>query len=341
MSQSIPSIFDAPTPAEKQAKEQEQPPRRLQSKYSSTSSGRRWCLDKKRRVEEWTDTLSEFGKRLLHSDEGEILAELDSSGESKSESDELGPGVEEVLTAGGTSICPPPVSWDGTAEATSPHQTRTLFETFTISGEPHDQSNAPQEETTANGNTTSQSTSSKRRAVGGHRGSLNRIPEDDDDEKGEDDQKAPQPNPGKGKWKQPDVLFACPYFKHDPAKYVGRGWRSCCGPGWELVRRVKDHLYSHHQQPKDRCGRCGGCFEDKLALDAHFARDEACKVRRPLPQMDGFDEKQEAQLKSRKRSVVPLSEVEKWRQVYSILFPQVPQEHVPSPCEFQAYFYYS
>ncbi|KAM7191660.1 hypothetical protein V8F33_008756 [Rhypophila sp. PSN 637] len=212
-------------------------------------------------------------------------------------------------------------------------QTQTLLETCTISDEPHDQSHPSQQETTATGNSTVQHKSSKRRALGGHRNSLlGRIPEDENEEKSEeDDKETPQPNLRKGKWKEVDLLFACPYFKHDPIKYVGREWRSCCGPGWELVRRVKDHLYSHHRRPKNRCKRCGECFEDELGLDAHVTRDEACKVLSPLSPMEGFDGKQEAQLRSRKRSVVSRSEVEKWRQVYMILFPRVHEKDVPSP----------
>lgn len=31
--------------------------------------------------------------------------------------------------------------------------------------------------------------------------------------------------------------FACPFCKHDPAKY--KNVKTCCGPGWEDVHRVK------------------------------------------------------------------------------------------------------
>jgi hypothetical protein len=31
--------------------------------------------------------------------------------------------------------------------------------------------------------------------------------------------------------------FACPYFKHDPQKY--KYFRSCPGPGWDRIHRVK------------------------------------------------------------------------------------------------------
>jgi hypothetical protein len=31
--------------------------------------------------------------------------------------------------------------------------------------------------------------------------------------------------------------FACPFCKHDPGKY--RSVKTCCGPGWDDVHRVK------------------------------------------------------------------------------------------------------
>lgn len=32
-------------------------------------------------------------------------------------------------------------------------------------------------------------------------------------------------------------LFACPFYKHDPERYEAA--RSCCGPGWSTVHRLK------------------------------------------------------------------------------------------------------
>ena len=32
-------------------------------------------------------------------------------------------------------------------------------------------------------------------------------------------------------------MFACPFSKHDPVKY--RNVKTCCGPGWKDVHRVK------------------------------------------------------------------------------------------------------
>lgn len=35
---------------------------------------------------------------------------------------------------------------------------------------------------------------------------------------------------------KPDELFACPYYKRNPAKYGTKAWKSCIGPGWTIHR---------------------------------------------------------------------------------------------------------
>ncbi|KAI1168109.1 hypothetical protein F5B18DRAFT_348664 [Nemania serpens] len=35
----------------------------------------------------------------------------------------------------------------------------------------------------------------------------------------------------------PQRLFACPYYKHNPTKLTYQ--RVCCGPGWNSIHRVK------------------------------------------------------------------------------------------------------
>jgi hypothetical protein len=52
----------------------------------------------------------------------------------------------------------------------------------------------------------------------------------------------------------------------------------------------------------------------------------------PPQPVEGFDKQQEKKLKSRKRST--LSEEEKWRETFRILFPDDEEENIPSPCEY-------
>lgn len=46
----------------------------------------------------------------------------------------------------------------------------------------------------------------------------------------------------------PAPRYACPFFKHDPTKYQGTQWKSCCWPGWNTIHRVKYDLRSHQRQ---------------------------------------------------------------------------------------------
>lgn len=49
--------------------------------------------------------------------------------------------------------------------------------------------------------------------------------------------------------------------------------------------------------------------------------------------LEGFDKNQERKLKSKKRSLVYQSEEDKWKGVYTILFPDDNEADVPSPCK--------
>jgi hypothetical protein len=42
---------------------------------------------------------------------------------------------------------------------------------------------------------------------------------------------------GKGKGGEGGRKFACPFCRHDPGRY--RNVKTCCGPGWDDVHRVK------------------------------------------------------------------------------------------------------
>ncbi|KAI0892888.1 hypothetical protein F4806DRAFT_499717 [Annulohypoxylon nitens] len=93
-------------------------------------------------------------------------------------------------------------------------------------------------------------------------------------------------------------LLACPYFQHDSRKYSGREWRGCFGPGWPNGTFI--------QPPSPT----------EILREIHI---------------DGFDLTQEAKLRSRKREITSLPEADKWKLIYTILFPHVDQAHIPSP----------
>ncbi|KAI0110832.1 hypothetical protein GGR51DRAFT_557833 [Nemania sp. FL0031] len=132
-------------------------------------------------------------------------------------------------------------------------------------------------------------------------------------------------NKGKGRETQ---RFACPYFKYNPTKY--QHWSICPGPGWMNVHRLKEHLYRKHRQAKFRCMRCWERFESEQDCFNHQRAAMPCELGEREP-TEGFDAAQETQLRSRKKKGHPISEIDKWRAVFQILFPHVPADQIPSP----------
>jgi hypothetical protein len=60
------------------------------------------------------------------------------------------------------------------------------------------------------------------------------------------------------------------------------------------------------------------------------ARDVGlCQISEPVV-LQGFDKEQEQRLRKRKRSM--LTEAEKWKEMYKILFPYDDDDSIPSPC---------
>lgn len=121
------------------------------------------------------------------------------------------------------------------------------------------------------------------------------------------------------------VRFACPFYKHDPDKYRNR--RTCPGPGWPTVHRMKEHLYRSHAQPIF-CPICyETCKSDKELLN--HVRLQQCQRSAPQ-QIEGID--RETIYTLRKRTTALRLEDDKWRDVYHVLFPNVPTADIPSPC---------
>ncbi|CAI6329079.1 unnamed protein product [Periconia digitata] len=118
--------------------------------------------------------------------------------------------------------------------------------------------------------------------------------------------------------------FACPFYKHDPVRFRTR--RTCPGPGWTTVHRMKEHLYRAHGQPV-YCPRCFTTFSSSTDLSSHL-RADSCPVSEPLP-IEGIDLETQNTLK--KRSVANRLEEDKWRDAYMLLFPDVDVDDIPSP----------
>ncbi|KAF5532829.1 hypothetical protein FNAPI_12843 [Fusarium napiforme] len=124
--------------------------------------------------------------------------------------------------------------------------------------------------------------------------------------------------------------FACPYHQRDPKRFGTE--RTCCGPGWLEIGRVKEHLERRHSLSPHQCNRCLRRFDDEKDLKKHQRMTTPCPVKetsglqRNL--LDGYDEEQAKKLKTRVR----MNPVEKWREWYCALFDVKPDSpDIPSP----------
>lgn len=174
-------------------------------------------------------------------------------------------------------------------------------------------------------NNTPRSGSNKRR----------KISQDEDELEGDDDNKSnrgPKEDKPNRDSVPPNRRLACPYFKHNPRKY--QGGRSCCGPGWRSVNRIKEHLYRNHAMPL-HCFRCHEVFHSNLELEEHSRRPDPtqCTLSPNLPDfLEGrFNSDQEKLLRSRRKHPKETTEEEKWVGVYHILFPAEDPAAIPSP----------
>lgn len=83
-----------------------------------------------------------------------------------------------------------------------------------------------------------------------------------------------------------------------------------------------------------RCSRCGISFKVEEDLQVHYRRSDICHVV-ALESFQGIDKKQEAILRSRKKSK-DQSESDRWRSMYTVLFPDDEEDLIPSPCKLLA-----
>lgn len=153
--------------------------------------------------------------------------------------------------------------------------------------------------------------------------------------------------------------FACPFLKRNPTKH----WKTC-SHGWEQIHRVKfvhpnsqnqyyrlstfadkihpssrEHLYRRHLLPKHKCSRCHSSFNNAADLESHVRLVTPCSLSEPQD-TDGITPEQERRLRSKKRTRTEgdpdAVELERWTEIYKIIFPgaESPHEPIPSPCRY-------
>jgi hypothetical protein len=123
--------------------------------------------------------------------------------------------------------------------------------------------------------------------------------------------------------KEASVLLACPYAKHDPARFseanqnIGeKAYRRCRTVYLTNIARLKQHLYRVHRRPENYCSSCYTEFEFENECDEH-ARARNC-VLSPCP----FEEKMTSdQCKAVKRRRFNENPDVTWFAIFDILFP--------------------
>ncbi|KAK3387310.1 hypothetical protein B0H63DRAFT_155605 [Podospora didyma] len=117
--------------------------------------------------------------------------------------------------------------------------------------------------------------------------------------------------------------FACPFCKHNPTEY--KDVKTCCGPGWIDVHRVKEHVYRRHSL-KGVCPRCFKHFEKEDDLKQHQRAKVPCDVLETGSSDVITDDKAK---KLHMRAKNNQSQEEKWQEMYKIIFPDA--KTTPSP----------
>ncbi|KAI2642297.1 hypothetical protein GGS21DRAFT_501846 [Xylaria nigripes] len=124
-----------------------------------------------------------------------------------------------------------------------------------------------------------------------------------------------------------EVFLACPFYKHNPKACEKPG---CQNGAWRSIHRVKEHLYRVHLLPKYKCPRCNLCFDSDKELQTHLRADDPCKKSNAAPD-EGIDQDTERKLRERKKHNCDLSETQRWKDMYALLFPGVDRNEIPSP----------
>ncbi|KAH7343059.1 hypothetical protein BKA65DRAFT_552670 [Rhexocercosporidium sp. MPI-PUGE-AT-0058] len=168
--------------------------------------------------------------------------------------------------------------------------------------------------------------------------------EEDDDEEEENNGSKGMGDPSSGSNLRQVPRLACPFHKFNPSKYcIQHGstenskrtsYRSCSGPGFKNIQRLKEHLKRTHYPVQ--CNRCWQIFPGSdralsvLALESHRQLPDFCTLREPKLK-EGISDAQWAKLDKKKsvRKDQATHRVEKYWEIWDILFPGVPRPSNP------------
>ncbi|KAK1853558.1 hypothetical protein CCHR01_03767 [Colletotrichum chrysophilum] len=117
--------------------------------------------------------------------------------------------------------------------------------------------------------------------------------------------------------------LACPFHRNDTENH--RKHRSCAGPGWTSIHRLKEHILRHHALPT-YCPRCLKTFNAETECRLHLRQAALCPLSDSTPP-EGYNKEQGTALRTRSKG----NAEREWKAIYRLLFPGVPEELIPSP----------
>lgn len=79
------------------------------------------------------------------------------------------------------------------------------------------------------------------------------------------------------------------------------------------------------------CQRCHLHFESNLLLQSHIRAPESCPLREMQNEIGFMTQIQWDDINKRKGSRT--SVLERWREIYTILFPDAGEDPIPGPCK--------
>ncbi|KAF8854410.1 hypothetical protein BDZ45DRAFT_728818 [Acephala macrosclerotiorum] len=167
--------------------------------------------------------------------------------------------------------------------------------------------------------------------------------QDEHEEDSDDDDEIGRPKKKAGSISHEKQLLACHFHKRYPERYnafhtsenCGKfQYRTCAGPGFTTVRRLRAHFKQTHLHVQ--CGRCSQLFQgtpSKRVADLNAHQLQGCSEKLPLVN-EGVTLLHWAQIEDKTSGKkgggkgVDTSEVQKWNEIWGILFPG---QQLPSP----------
>lgn len=146
----------------------------------------------------------------------------------------------------------------------------------------------------------------------------------------------------------PNARFACHFLIANPRKIQANA--ICARTTWPSIPRLKcvslpldlqstlsdedrEHLIRRHGQQRPSCARCARTFEKQKDLEEHQRAERPCQILNPGDRPSQSISPAQMYSLRRRKGQYNESEVDKWFEIWDLLFPD--KQRPRTPCEFQ------